>query len=245
MIKKCEYCNKEFKTPTKHPHQRFCCKSCSVQARSKEDIGLFNNNIDDKIIKYIIGLILSDGCITTNGKKKVIVISLKDQYMIQYIRDLVCPTKKVYKDGINYQVRWRNQTDVETLCQLGITERKSLTAVFPKFDNENNIWHFIRGIFDGDGSVYNDHHYDKKYNKDYYYTRISISTASPQFANELNSFLHKYNINSRINKDSRNRDMYYIQISKQNDVKLFAQLIYQDSNQWKLIRKYNIFYNLQ
>ena len=57
-------------------------------------------------------------------------------------------------------------------------------------------------------------------------------------------FLHKYNINSRINKDNRNRDMYYIRISKQNDIKLFAQFIYQDSNQWKLIRKYNIFYNL-
>lgn len=132
MIKKCEYCNKEFETPTKHPHQRFCCKSCSVQARSKEDIGLFNNNIDDKIIKYIIGLILSDGCITTNGKKKVIVISLKDQYMIQYIRDLVCPTKKIYKDGINYQVRWRNQTDVENIISIRNYRTQKFDCYFPK-----------------------------------------------------------------------------------------------------------------
>ena len=41
------------------------------------------------------------------------------------------------------------------LSKLGGTPRKSLTLEFPKFIPKHLMSHFIRGYFDGDGSVWN------------------------------------------------------------------------------------------
>ena len=46
---------------------------------------------------------------------------------------------------------------VETLISYGCTPRKSLTLKFPDFNifkSQSLINHFIRGYFDGDGSVF-------------------------------------------------------------------------------------------
>ena len=42
----------------------------------------------------------------------------------------------------------------EQLDKLGVTQRKSLTLTFPDFLNDDLMPHFIRGYFDGDGSVW-------------------------------------------------------------------------------------------
>ncbi len=64
MVKNCEYCHKEFKTKRGHNEQKFCSKSCAVSSRFEEDEGLFRDGVDDYIQKYILGLIITDGCIT-------------------------------------------------------------------------------------------------------------------------------------------------------------------------------------
>lgn len=68
-----------------------------MSSKFKEDEGLFKDDVDDRIQKYILGLIITDGCLTKNGKKFVICISLKDKKMIERIRDIVCSTKKFIK----------------------------------------------------------------------------------------------------------------------------------------------------
>lgn len=243
MIKYCEYCNKEFEIKRGHNNQRFCCKSCSVKARNPEDIGLFGNNYNNKIVSYILGIILTDGCITRRGNRDTIVIGLNDKYMVEMIRDYVCPQKKIYKCGNGWQVIWRNEKDVEILRSMSITNRKTFTTKFIML--EYDIWHFIRGIFDGDGCVYYSRMHDKKYNRDYTYTCVTISTASITFAEGINKFLNDNNIKSRIIRDSRDREMYYVKIMKQFSVELFAKYIYKDSGLWRLERKYNKFYHLQ
>ena len=88
----CEYCGKEFEIKHGHYSQRFCCKSCSVKARNLEDAGLFNNGHHISTVAYILGLILTDGCIVDCSGHKYIVISLKEYDMIAAIRDIVCRT---------------------------------------------------------------------------------------------------------------------------------------------------------
>lgn len=235
MIKFCECCEKEYKTSKNK--QRFCSKSCATKNRNKEDIGLIRTEVDDFIKSYIIGLIVSDGCITSNGEREYIVISLKEEYMIRKIRDLVCPTKKVYKDGNNFQVRWRNEKDIIFLKSIGIVPRKSLTI---KWFEMTNMWDYLRGVFDGDGSVYINKTLDCKHNKEYYYLNIKFTSGSYDFAKGLYDFLNTNNIHAKINKDSR-RDIYYISIQRQDDIKNFYYKIYENSKDWKLERKYNKF----
>lgn len=245
MVKNCEYCNKEFETKRGHNEQRFCSKSCAVSSKFEEDDGLFRDGVDDYIQKYILGLIITDGCITKNGKKFVICVSLKDKEMIEQIRDIVCKTKKVYKDGNNYQVKWRNSNDISYLEKLNIAQRKTYTVGVPYF--ENNMWHLIRGLFDGDGSVYNDKTIDK--GKEYIYQRISFTSGSKQFADDLSQFLTINDISHKINMDSRRKDCanktYYIKVYKKRDVQKLKNLMYNDCNNWKLERKYNLFNQMQ
>ena len=243
MIKYCIYCNEEFETKNGHNNQIYCGKSCSVKDRYKEDIGLFREEVHDDIQKYILGLIITDGCITKNGERKYICISLKDLYMITMIRDLVCPNKKVYKDGNNYQVKWRNDNDIQYLSDLNIRERKTFDVPFPIF--EYNMWHLIRGIFDGDGCVYHSTLTDKKYGREYTYSYVSFTTASESFASGLNDFLQQNNIRSKIYEDKRSdgrkNKTLYVKILEKQSVCLFKNLIYNECKDWYLTRKYNKF----
>lgn len=236
-VKKCLYCKKEF--IGKKQSVKYCSKSCSVQDRYKEDVGLFRKEIPDHIKKYILGLFVTDGCLTKNGKKYVVVISLKDEYMINKIKNLVCPTKKVYKDGNNFQVRWRNERDVKILNRLGIKQRKTLNMPFININK--NKWSFIRGIFDGDGSVYVSKTYDKKINKEYEYRYVSFTCGSEKFANGLNEFLNNNGIKSKIYKEKRSKNILYVKILNTKGVKLLKERMYADEKEWLLIRKYNIF----
>lgn len=201
MVKNCEYCNKEFETKRGHNEQRFCSKSCAVSSKFKEDEGLFRDDVDDYIQKYILGLIITDGCITKNGKKFVICISLKDKEMIEQIRDIVCSTKKVYKDGGNYQVKWRNSSDISYLEKLNIAQRKTYTVGVPYF--ENNMSHLIRGLFDGDGCVYKSATTDN--GKEYMYQYISFTSGSKQLIDDLSIFLTNNDIHYTVNEDSRKK----------------------------------------
>lgn len=236
-MKKCLYCKKEF--IGKKESVRYCSKSCSVQDRFKEDVGLFRKEIPDRVQKYILGLFVSDGCLTKNGKKFVMVISLKDEDMIIKIRDLVCPTKKVYKDRNNFQVRWRNERDVEILNKLGIKQRKTLNMPFIKF-NENE-WDFIRGFFDGDGAVYISTTYDKRRDRKYEYKYISFTCGSKIFAEGLNKFLNDNGIKSKIYKEKRSENVLYVKILNAKGVELLKNNMYAKEREWLLIRKYNIF----
>lgn len=44
----------------------------------------------------------------------------------------------------------------DDLIRLQCTSNKSLTLTFPKFISSDLISHFIRGYFDGDGTIYQD-----------------------------------------------------------------------------------------
>ena len=240
MIKICEQCHKEFETKNGHNNQRFCSKSCAVSSRFEEDKGLFRDDVEDYIQKYILGLIITDGCITKNGKKFVICISLKDKEMIEQIRDIVCETKKVYKDGNNYQVKWRNSNDISYLEELKITQRKTYTVGVPHF--EHNMNHLIRGIFDGDGSVYNSTTTNK--GNRYTYKYLSFTSGSEQFVNDLSDFLTNNDIKFKVTLDNRRKDCtnktYYIKIQRKEDVQKLKSLMYKDCKEWKLKRKYDL-----
>ena len=242
MVKICECCHKEFITKRGHNNQRFCSKSCAVSSRFEEDEGLFRDDVEDYIQKYILGLIITDGCVTKNGQKFVICISLKDKEIIEQIRNIVCKTKKVYKDGNNgYQVKWRNSNDISYLSKLNIVQRKTYTVGIPYF--EHNISHLIRGLFDGDGCVYNSTTIDK--GKKYMYQYISFTSGSKQFVDDLSNLLTDNGISFRVNIDSRRKDCanktYYVKIYKKKDVQKLKDLMYENCNEWKLQRKYDLF----
>ncbi len=248
---RCIKCNKEFET--KKRNQRFCSKSCSnsfnASARKIEDNSIFETKLN-KVSAYILGLIYSDGCLSYDAhtKRNRITISMNEKELIEKLNKIMTPNKKVYKykhpKGRNYtySVISTNPTDIKYLLNIGITERKSSIVIMPKLPR-NLLGHFIRGYFDGDGSVYKNKtstYYNgiKKY---YVYKNVSFTTGSKVFAEELRLILDSFNIDSNIVKDSRSdHRCWYVKIYKSDSVNKFYNLIYSDADYY-LDRKHSKF----
>lgn len=126
--------------------------------------------IDSEESAYWLGFIFADGFITKR-KSGQDVFSIKSSEIepLEKIRNFLKTDKPVYKfisnNGYNkgkhyYQLTIVSNKIVNDLEKLGCVSNKSLILKYPNISKELNN-HFIRGYFDGDGSVY--YHYQKQY----------------------------------------------------------------------------------
>jgi dUTP pyrophosphatase len=114
----------------------------------------FFEKIDTPEKAYFLGWIASDGCITPSGF--CIFIHKKDINILESLRDLIC------KD-IPIKFRKKKECVSLTVCSKKISKdicghlkiapkKKSFVLNFP--EHITYKWEYIRGYFDGDGSVY-------------------------------------------------------------------------------------------
>lgn len=130
--------------------------------------------IDTPNKAYILGLICADGC--NFPPKGTVFISLQesDKDLLEKIRKEIhseCPLKFVdqskrtnsnYTYNNMYTMSMYSKHMCSSLEKLGVVKNKSLVLKYP--DIPNNLHsHFLRGYFDGDGSIYR--HVKKENNK--------------------------------------------------------------------------------
>lgn len=104
---------------------------------------------------YIFGFWCADGCIY-GGRLFDITVQKKDKYIIKKIADELQYEGKFY-DYVDRQacrINFSCKVIYDDLVFLGGSERKSMTLNFPSVPDEY-LGDFIRGYFDGDGSVMN------------------------------------------------------------------------------------------
>ncbi len=109
-------------------------------------------------MSYVLGFIGADGNICHSGRAHTLHIACDDKDIIEKIKLILNYEGSTYQKArgngkISYSLRICDQTIFEDLKKLGVTERKSLTFT-PKKIPKSLVRHFIRGYFDGDGSVY-------------------------------------------------------------------------------------------
>ena len=108
-------------------------------------------------MSYVLGFITADGNICHSGNIHAIDISCDDKDVIEKIKttiDYSGPIRQKIRQNkkISYSLRICDRTLFNDLRKLGITERKSLT-VLPRV-KKAFVVDFLRGFFDGDGTVY-------------------------------------------------------------------------------------------
>ncbi len=250
----CSKCNKTFETRKKG--QMYCSKSCAnsvnTSKRKIEDESIYSYGLNN-INSYILGLIYSDGCLSfdKHTDKFRITISMNDKDVMDKIHKIMTPNKKLYEykhpkgRKETYSVISTNKDDIEFIKKIGITTRKSLSIEYPSISKEYDR-DFIRGYFDGDGSVYESKTITR-YNdvkKEYVYKYFRFTTGSEKFAYQLQAKLLENNIESNVNKDSRIESLaYYIAIYKKESVYRFFEFIYNGAEIF-MERKYNKFINM-
>lgn len=184
---------------------------------------------------------MSDGCLRKEGRNKTsyaIRIGSNDQEIIEWLHDRLCVGNKIYKQNKNYSIKYRNIESINFMMEYGLKERKSLDMIFPNIPDEY-FYDFIRGFFDGDGSIVLR---KTKYNT---YAQISFTCGSKDFLNALKNELSKRNIESHIYKDGRkNNNSYYLRIIKRSEIEKIFYAMYSDvRDNAMLYRKYKKFLN--
>lgn len=119
--------------------------------------------LDSKDKAYFLGFIYADGFITKRSQgQNILGLTLAEIEPIDKFKRYIQTQKKVgyykktnsYSDkSYEYKLALISDKLVSDIEKLGVTERKTLTLTFPEI-REDLIPHFIRGYFDGDGSVF-------------------------------------------------------------------------------------------
>ena len=119
--------------------------------------------LDSKDKAYFLGFIYADGFITKPSHgQNILGLTLAEIEPIDKFKKYIQTNKKVgyYKKtssysnkSYEYKLALNSDKLVSDIEKLGVVERKTLTLTFPNL-REDLIPHFIRGYFDGDGSVF-------------------------------------------------------------------------------------------
>lgn len=126
----------------------------------------FFETIDTEAKAYLLGLLFADGCNYIKARRIQLSLQERDKELVFLMRSLlesnhkICYYKVKNNDGcLNRQNQYRlgitSQKLCEDLSKLGCTPNKSFTLEFPtkKQVPDHLLNHFIRGYFDGDGSI--------------------------------------------------------------------------------------------
>lgn len=208
----------------------------------------FNQSFFEKINTeekaYFLGFLYADGYNRHNGAAIVIQIQEGDRHIldefikkIQFTGNLLFLEKRNEKHQNMVRLELNSRKMSDDLNSLGCVQRKSLILQFPnnKQVPNNLIRHFIRGYFDGDGSI----SINRGGNNQYRRLAISI-TSSKFFCDSLNNIIvNKFKVKPKYD-NYVNPSTKTLVIGGTRQAIHILNWLYKDSN-IKLNRKYNKF----
>lgn len=191
-------------------------------------------SLDNPIFCYLLGLFISDGhiddsriCIYQSDAKFL----KKLQGFIGHNGDL---SKCANSENPCYRLTLTSDKLRDFLLPYSIQSNKKLNA--PYIDCGSNAKHFIRGLFDGDGCLY--YSYVSGQFKE---RRWCITTGSPFVRDGIISFLQQCSINYAISTTTVKNICYTIFVDSINDIISLYHILYDQSNDVFLDRKYYSF----
>lgn len=122
----------------------------------KKDENYFS--VESHNMAWLLGFLASDGSVSSSDNTIKIGLSSKDKEILEKIREEVKIENKIVeyttKDGFDcVDLHWTCAKHKQALSNYGITPNKTFTLIAPKSLNSKYYIDYIRGYFDGDGSV--------------------------------------------------------------------------------------------
>lgn len=200
---------------------------------------LYFNQINTPEKAYWLGFLYADGCVHS-GTAYEISINITDLEQVEKF--------KIAIGAINHKItktidnRWK---DAKPLYQFSIKDKQlhqdlikwgcvpNKTFLITEIPNipKNYISHFIRGYFDGDGSL----HWLQGTNN----YRISFTSGSKEFLEDIIKYLPTNAVSIGKQKDS---NTYYVQFAGRHNVENILNYLYKESQEsMRLDRKYLLY----
>lgn len=193
----------------------------------------FNENyfevINTEEKAYWLGFLYADGYVVKNDIEKqyrvVLTLNENDTEHVELFRkclDSNNPIRKVRtvlndKEYFSSQFYIYSKKMVNDLCNIGCVQNKSL-ILKPPIIKDDLIRHFIRGYFDGDGSIY----FDKKRDR-YIFSILGTKEVLLWICNKIG-------IKEHIRNAKRNSDCREMRINKKDDLIKIYNYIFKNSN---------------
>lgn len=153
-------------------------------------------SIDSEAKAYLLGFIYADGCVFNSKGTQGFRVQIKasDFAVLQFMQQQletdypICYIKRHDRAEDQVSLTVTNRYLTQQLIALGCVPRKSKTLMFPSICDDL-IPHFLRGYYDGDGSLGSSH-------KHYVHPSLSIC-LSQNFGETLSEVIRTLNIKSR------------------------------------------------
>ena len=191
----------------------------------------FYDAIDSEEKAYFLGLLLSDGHVS---KSNNIMLTMKDEDIVKKYQKAIETNKTIKQDTHgNYYLNINSKDMSDRLREIGLHNRKSYCIDIDKIAGyipQHLLHHFVRGMFDGDGSI-RIYKYDYIKNPQYHLGFTGLSNVV--------SFVYAYfGLHTKIVKES---DITYTCVTscKKDIIRIF-NLLYKDATVY-IDRKYNVF----
>lgn len=214
----------------------------------------FFKNISTELQAYLLGFYTADGSIDEKRKTFRIHLSIKDSELVYLYKDIISPDARLFSVADNYKTTGRDGKEitghgsigvdissailVNDLVELGIGYKKTYSDLTIPNIPENLIKHFVRGFFDGDGSI-STYLACEKGKKDRVRCGIQIDSKTKTLLENIQLFFKNNNIKFNLIYLKRD-DMYRISTSSREEIKKLYLLFYKDSY-FYLSRKFNKF----
>lgn len=209
-------------------------KEYGINSKLKNRYTLNENyfeNIDTEEKAYILGLIYVDGFV---GDDNNFAISMKDEHIIRDIAKALSFTgdiRKTDKGGYKnskecFRLNFSNAKIISDLNKHGVFPRKSLNLKKLPLLEDNLYRHFLRGYFDGDGSISIYIKNTLKKGNLYSYKRSKVSIIGTEsFVLEIKN---KFDLNGHIKK-SKTEGLIYLYLESNKDLLKLYELMYKDA----------------
>lgn len=212
------------------------------------------NSIDSEYKAYWLGFLYADGSLSEERNTLSISLAESDrQHLYKFAKsiDLDRPinktsdTPRTPNSQLIYKIEVTHNNIKEDLIKLGCMGNKTFKLKFPNTTQvpEHLIRHFIRGYFDGDGSIW--FHYSKKFPN----MRPTFSfgiVGTENIINHINKILIELNIHGlvSIRHPERNNNIRQLTGGGNYCTEKFLDYIYKDTNIY-LDRKFILYSKLK
>ena|SRR3990167_3016438 len=213
----------------------------NIKIRKQGQKYLCNENffeiINNENKAYFLGLMYADGNCCSNGK--YISVEMMDLDILEKFKNCLKYTGPIRKTKIKkdnwkqlYKLNICSYKLNKDLAKWGCIQNKTYYLKFPQKEwiPENLMFHFIRGLFDGDGCLSIQNH---KYN----YWTIGI-VGTKELCQGLCNYLKYGNIRLAYKNPKNNHETWGWNVASQNDVNNFLKYMYENATIY-LERKYN------
>ena len=132
------------------------CTDAHPRARTKQFNTRFFQELDSEEKAYALGFISADGGLDRNWGIKIALHPKDENVLVKLAKAMQCDyAPRLVEGGSRIMLALYDIDMIADIRKYGIVQRKTATLTFATNVPDNLIRHYMRGVFDGDGTVSN------------------------------------------------------------------------------------------